>query len=233
MRFIIRPGTDPVARADSALLAAMGLPGGGIVALGSTHCLVSPGDVPGPNALTVGPLARENAGVSIGDSLDVVRAVVPQARRVVILGGEPLDSRHLARALQGNVVTVGDQIAVRGSYGDQGEEERVVRVVSVEPGPSGTVGDRTVVHDSEDDGPGRIRTADGAPARRDALHRRRLVDRPRYRTRDPRRMDHASDLPFRPAWFVGTSLRSQASSWRDRPDAVVQNWSRQQPRPPA
>ena len=153
MRFIIRPGSDPVARADAALLTAMGLPGGGIVALGSTHCLVSPGDVPGPNALTVGPLARENAGVSIGDSLDVVRAVVPQARRVVILGGEPLESRHLARALQGNVVTVGDQIAVRGSYGDQGERERVVRVVSVEPGPSGTVGDRTVVHDSEDVAP--------------------------------------------------------------------------------
>ena len=153
MRFIIRAGSDPVARADAALLTAMGLPGGGIVALGSTHCLVSPGDVPGPNALTVGPLARENAGISIGDSLDVVRAVVPQARRVVILGGEPLDSRHLARALQGNVVTVGDQIAVRGSYGNQGEEERVVRVVSVEPGPSGTVGDRTVVHDSEDAAP--------------------------------------------------------------------------------
>ena len=153
MRFIIRPGSDPVTRADSALLTAMGLPGGGIVALGSTHCLVSPGDVPGPNALTVGPLVRENAGVSVGDSLDVVRAVVPQARRVVILGGEPLDSRHLSRALQGNVVTVGDQIAVRGSYGDQGERERVVRVVSVEPGPSGTVGDRTVVHDSEDEAP--------------------------------------------------------------------------------
>ncbi|MGB9356950.1 MAG: ATP-binding protein [Acidimicrobiia bacterium] len=153
MRFIIRPGSDPVTRADSALLTAMGLPGGGIVALGSTHCLVSPGDVPGPNALTVGPLVRENAGVSVGDSLDVVRAVVPQARRVVILGGEPLDSRHLSRALQGNVVTVGDQIAVRGSYGDQGEKERVVRVVSVEPGPSGTVGDRTVVHDSEDEAP--------------------------------------------------------------------------------
>jgi len=153
MRFIIRPGTDPVARADATLLTAMGLPGGGIVALGSTHCLVSPGDVPGPNALTVGPLARENAGISIGDSLDVVRAVVPQARRVVILGGEPLESRHLARALQGNVVTVGDQIAVRGTYGDQGEEERMVRVVSVEPGPAGTVGDRTVVHDSEDVAP--------------------------------------------------------------------------------
>ena len=153
MRFIIRPGTDPVARADAALLTAMGLPGGGVVALGATHCLVSPGDVPGPNAMTVGPLVRENAGISPGDSLDVVRAVVPQARRVVVLGGERLESRHLARALQGNVVTVGDQISVRGSYGEQAEEERTVRVVSVEPGPAGKVGDRTVVHDSEDVAP--------------------------------------------------------------------------------
>ena len=150
MRFIIRPGTDPLARADSALLSAMGLPGGGIVVIGDTRCRVSPGEVPGPNALTIGPLARENAGVSIGDSVDVVRAVVPQARRVVVIGAERLDSRHLARALQGNVVSVGDQISVRGSYGDQGDEERVVRVVSVEPGPTGTIGDRTMVHDAED-----------------------------------------------------------------------------------
>ena len=46
MRFIIRPGSDPVARANANLLTAMGLLGGGIVALGKTHCLVAPGDVP-------------------------------------------------------------------------------------------------------------------------------------------------------------------------------------------
>ena len=63
MRFIIRPGTDPTARADSALLAAMGLPGGGVISLGKTHCLVTPGEVPGPNALTVGPRTRANARV--------------------------------------------------------------------------------------------------------------------------------------------------------------------------
>ncbi len=163
MRFIIRSGTDPLARADAALLSAMGLPGGGIVALGGTRCRVSPGEVPGPNALTVGPLARQNAGVSIGDSVDVARAVVPEARRVVVVGSERLDSRHLARALQGNVVSIGDQISVRGSYGDQGDEERVVRVVSVEPGPAGTIGDRTVVHDTEDVTPDVAAQPEGRP----------------------------------------------------------------------
>ena len=163
MRFIIRSGTDPLARADAALLSAMGLPGGGIVALGDTRCRVSPGEVPGPNALTVGPLARQNAGVSIGDSVDVARAVVPEARRVVVVGSERLDSRHLARALQGNVVSIGDQISVRGSYGDQGDEERVVRVVSVEPGPAGTIGDRTVVHDTEDVTPDVAAQPEGRP----------------------------------------------------------------------
>ena len=39
---------------------------------------------------------------------------------------------------------------MQGSYGEHDEEERVVRVVSVEPGPAGTIGDRTVVHDSQD-----------------------------------------------------------------------------------
>ena len=164
MRFIIRPGTDPVARADANLLAAMGLPGGGIVALGKTHCRVSPGDVPGPNALTVGPLIRENADVSLGASIDVVRTVVPQARRVVVVGGEHLDARHLARSLQGNVVSVGDRIAVHGSYGEHDEEERLVRVVSVEPGPAGTIGDRTVVHDSEDVAPDVAAQPSGRPS---------------------------------------------------------------------
>ena len=153
MRFIIRPGTDPVARADAALLAAMGLPGGGVVSLGKTHCLVTPGDVPGPNALTVGPRALRNAGMSIGDSTDVTRAVVPQASRVVVSGTDGLDARHLARSLQGHVVTIGDKVVVHGSYGEDGQDEHEVRIVSVTPGPAGTIGDRTVVHDTEDTAP--------------------------------------------------------------------------------
>ncbi|MEA3502533.1 MAG: AAA family ATPase [Actinomycetota bacterium] len=164
MRFIIRPGTDPVAKADAALLAAMGLPGGGVVSLGRTHCLVTPGDVPGPNAMTVGPRVLANAGISLGDALDVVRTVVPQARRVVVAGVDGLDARHLARSLQGHVVTVGDRIVVHGSYGENDDESREVTVVSVTPGPAGTVGDRTVVHDTEDTAPDLAAQPEGRPA---------------------------------------------------------------------
>ncbi|MEA3510969.1 MAG: AAA family ATPase, partial [Actinomycetota bacterium] len=153
MRFIIRSGSDPVTRADAALLAAMGLPGGGVISLGRTHCLVTPGDVPGPNALTVGPRVLANAGMSIGDSADVARAIIPQARRVVVSGTEDLDARHLARSLQGHVVTIGDKVVVHGSYGEDKQESHEIRVVSVTPGPAGTVGDRTVVHDTEDSAP--------------------------------------------------------------------------------
>ncbi|MEN8234535.1 MAG: ATP-binding protein [Actinomycetota bacterium] len=153
MRFILRQGTDPIARADSTLLAAMGLPGGGVVSLGRTHCLVSPGDVPSPNALLVGPMTLDNADVSIGQAVDVTRAVVSQARRVVVAGADEIDSRHLARALQGNVVTVGDRVVVQEAYGEDGAESREIRVVSVTPGPVGTIGNRTVVHDTEDTAP--------------------------------------------------------------------------------
>jgi transitional endoplasmic reticulum ATPase len=163
MRFIIRPGSDPIARADAALLAAMGLPGGGTVALGDTHCLVSPGEVPGPNALAVGPLVRENAGIALGASVDATRAVVPQARRVVVLGAERLDARHLARSLQGNVVTVGDRVTVHGSYGDERDDPQIARIVSVDPGPTGMVGSRTVVHDSEEVEPEVVSQPRGRP----------------------------------------------------------------------
>ncbi len=164
MRFIIRPGSDPVARADATLLSAMGLPGGGTVTLGDTHCLVSPGDVPGPNALAVGPLVRDNAGVALGASIDAARVVIPQARRVVVVGAESLDSRHLARSLQGNVVTIGDRVTVHGSYGDERDEAQIARVVSVEPGPTGMVGSRTVVHDSKDVDPDVAPQPMGRPA---------------------------------------------------------------------
>jgi len=43
MRFTLRSGADPEASADGTLLAAMGLPGGGVVKIGATHALVRPG----------------------------------------------------------------------------------------------------------------------------------------------------------------------------------------------
>ncbi|MEN8113985.1 MAG: ATP-binding protein [Actinomycetota bacterium] len=164
MRFIIRGGTDPTARADATLLAAMGLPGGGVVSVGKTHCLVSPGDVPTPNTLLMGPMAIANADVSLGQSVDVARAVVAQARRVVVAGADDLDARHLARSLQGNVVTIGDRVAVHEAYGEDGEDVHEVRVVSVTPGPVGMIGNRTVVHDTEDSAPDVAQHPKGRPA---------------------------------------------------------------------
>ncbi|MDX2343314.1 MAG: hypothetical protein QNL12_06075, partial [Acidimicrobiia bacterium] len=68
MKFIVRKGSDPIAQADSTLLTALGLPGGGIVAIGKTHVLVSPGDTASPNAMMLGERSIANAGLSIGDS---------------------------------------------------------------------------------------------------------------------------------------------------------------------
>ena len=47
---------------------------------------------------------RENADIALGTSIDVVRTVAPQARRVVVVGGERLDIRHLARSLRASGV---------------------------------------------------------------------------------------------------------------------------------
>jgi len=149
MRFIVRPGSDPTARADAALLRAIGLPGGGTVKLGKTHCRVAPGDVPAPTAILVGSRTMENAGLKSGDSVDVVRAPLPDALRVGLAGGDtPLDTRHLSRSLQGMPVTVGDVVASRTSYGEgEGAAEIVLRISSVEPGNAGLIGNATMVYE--------------------------------------------------------------------------------------
>ncbi len=146
MRFIVQPGTDPVAHADATLLTAMGMPGGGVIALGETHCRVAPGEVPSTNALLVGPRTLSNAGVEYGQSVNVERALVPEARRVVVDAVEDLEIRHLARSLQGNVVSEGDVALVHRSYGDETGELVEVRVRSVDPGSTGLVGSRTLVN---------------------------------------------------------------------------------------
>lgn len=152
MRFILRPGSDPTARADSALLAAMGLPGGGVVKVGETHCLVAPGQVASPNAFHLGPRTLRNSGFAHGDAVDVTRAMLPQAQRVVVGGGDaPLDARHLSRSLQGNAVTEGDHIAIHPVYGDGEIAEIELRVHSVRPGPAGLVGSGTMVHEEGED----------------------------------------------------------------------------------
>jgi len=155
MRFLIRPGDDPFARADSTLLSAMGLPGGGIVKVGTTHILVRPGEVTDPSALMLGERTMANAGVSAGESVDVKRVLLPQAQRVVLAGDElSLEPRHVARALQGIPVTVGDTVVIDPSYGGGEPAEPIeVKVVGVIPASAGTVGSGTVVGDEADTAP--------------------------------------------------------------------------------
>ncbi len=156
MRFIVQPGTDPIAHADSGLLTAMGLPGGGVISLGETHCLVAPGEVPTPNSLLVGPRTRSNADVSYGSAVNAERALVPEARRVIVDGVVDLDPRHLARSLQGSVVSEGDVALIHHSYGEGSSDLVEVRVHLVEPSSTGLVGSRTFV--STQDGPPKPRS---------------------------------------------------------------------------
>ena len=118
MRFIIRSGSRSQARADSSLLAAMGLPGGGVLRVGGTHVLVTPGEVATPNTLRLTELQMANANLSEGASIDATRAMLTTAARGVVSATDaPLDARHLARSLEGIPVTVGDRVVIRGAYG--------------------------------------------------------------------------------------------------------------------
>jgi transitional endoplasmic reticulum ATPase len=144
MRFTIRPGSDPVARADATLLRALGLPSGGVVRIGRTHVLVMGGEVPEPTALLLGPQATTNAGVSAGRSVDVVRAVLPSARLVVMAGEAlPGEGRDLVRALQGRPVSNGDLVAVDPGYLETAAATIALKVARVEPDGAGLVGAAT------------------------------------------------------------------------------------------
>ncbi|MGI8821833.1 MAG: AAA family ATPase [Acidimicrobiia bacterium] len=148
MRFIVKAGADPIARADATLLSALGLPGGGAVKVGRTHCRVSAGEVPSPSTILLGPIALANAGLNVGDTAEVLRAPLAEARRVELSGGgSALDTRHLSRSLQGLPVTVGDTVVVSASYGDRGDTtETRLQVTAVEPATFGLVGNGTLVY---------------------------------------------------------------------------------------
>ncbi len=136
MRFTIRNGSDPVAKADPTLIKALGLPYGGVVAVGKTHVLIKGGDVSDPSGLELGPMTLANSGLGIGSSTDVTRAVLPTATFVDLNGNElPVEPLVLARTLQGRPVTAGDRVAVRH---DGGEIEIVID--DVEPDGAGLVG---------------------------------------------------------------------------------------------
>ncbi len=144
MRFTVRAGKDPVIRADGTILAAMGMPGGGIISVGKTHALVRAGEVPEPTALLLGPRMLDNAGLYLGQGIDAKRIILPTAALVVIEGAElPLDAKAMARALQGIPVSVGDVVAVDPAYADGAEHHIEVKVVAVEPGQAVMVGANT------------------------------------------------------------------------------------------
>jgi transitional endoplasmic reticulum ATPase len=140
MRFTIRPGTDPFAAADATLLAAMGLPGGGVVQLGATHAVARPANVPEPVALMVGPETLTNAKVHTGEAVEVKRALLSAAELVTVAGDAlPLDARTLVHALQGRPVTTGDALAVDASYANGDPTPVPIRVAAVAPSPAGMV----------------------------------------------------------------------------------------------
>jgi transitional endoplasmic reticulum ATPase len=166
MKFIARKGADPVGKADAALLTALGLPGGGIVTVGSTHVLVSPGQTASPNAIMLGDRTLANAGLAVGDTVEVKRALLPEAHRVVVSQIDAgIDARHLARSLQGSPVTEGDVVAVRVGYGEErSAAAATVRIASVAPGPAAVVGSRTVVRESGEDTADVVDQPAGTPA---------------------------------------------------------------------
>jgi transitional endoplasmic reticulum ATPase len=177
MKFIVRKGTDPVGKADPSLLTALGLPGGGIVSLGKTHVMVSPGATSSPTAIMLGELTMANASVSVGDTVDVKRALLPPARRVVISPIDiEIDARHLARSLQGIPVSEGDRVAVKVGYGKDATAQGVeVRITAVTPGPHAVVGSATVVHETGEDTEDVVSQPAGAPSGEELTTARALL----------------------------------------------------------
>ncbi len=111
MRFIVREGTDPIAIADSTMLAAMGMPGGGVLAVGNSHIRVKAGRVGESSALSVGELARTNAGLTLGSTVDGTRAILTSAQDVWL--SEPVTG-DLVRSLASHPVTTGDRLDIDG-----------------------------------------------------------------------------------------------------------------------
>jgi SpoVK/Ycf46/Vps4 family AAA+-type ATPase len=140
MRFVVRKGTDPVARADSTLLKAIGLPFGGVLKVGATHLLVQGGATNESTALQLGPIALSNAKLTEGQSVEAVRAVLGPAEAVVI--DAPIlevDPKLLVRSLQGRPMSNGDRVEVAASYLSR-PEPFLFTVKEVEPAGAGLIG---------------------------------------------------------------------------------------------
>ena len=114
MRFVLRHTDDAIARADVAMLTALGLPGGGVVSVGSTQVRVAPTDMPIPNELAIPAYAVANGAGNPGSTVDVTRIVVPAATRVVIEPGSS-DTALAQRSLVSLPVAPGDHFEIGGA----------------------------------------------------------------------------------------------------------------------
>ena len=167
MRFVVRKGTDPVARADTTILKALGLPFGGVLKAGRTHFLVQGGDPPESTALELGPITLANAQTSEGQSIDAARAVLGPAELVVIdVDKLEVDPKLLVRGLQGRPLSNGDRVEVPGSYLSR-PDAFAFTVKAVDPAGAGLIGAGTrFVSRSEDGSPkadgGRRKSEDGS-----------------------------------------------------------------------
>ncbi len=163
MRFVVRKGTDPVARADSTLLKALGLPFGGVLKVGRTHFLVQGGDTPEPTALELGPITLANAQLSEGQSVDAVRAVLGPAEMVVIDADKlEVDPKLLVRSLQGRPMSTGDRVEVAGSYLSR-PEPLVFIVKQIAPTGAGLIGAGTRFVSKTEDGARKTEVANLEP----------------------------------------------------------------------
>ena len=141
MKFIVRSAAVPTAIADSVMLRAMGLPGGGVVQVGDTHVKVLPGTVTSPSNLMVPAHVLANSGLADGASADVVRRILSPAASVE-LDPRPGDDHGVLHALTGHALTVGDTVVIADGY-VEASEPTSYRVVSMAPGPAGMVAQAT------------------------------------------------------------------------------------------
>ena len=152
MRFTARQGTDPIASIDATMLAAMGLPGGGVVSVGNSHVLARPSDMAESTAIGLGPIAMTNTGIASGQVAEVKRAVLPHAQRIVISGSD-IDANvsEIMSALQGVPVTVGDTLVVDPSYLSNRTDPLVLEVVEMKPTKPATIGVATIMVPADPD----------------------------------------------------------------------------------
>lgn len=149
MRFTAREGTDPIASIDATMLAAMGLPGGGVVSVGTSHVLARPSEMAESTAIGLGPMSMQNTGMAPGQVAEVKRAVLPHAQRIVVAGTIDASTSEIMGALQGIPVTVGDTLVVDPSYLTDRDEPLTFEVVAMKPAKPATIGVATVLVEAD------------------------------------------------------------------------------------